>query len=131
LGSAERDRLRWDRDCRVWDGRASRQRRGQRNGARRGGHTGGLRGQAGGRGAGLCDRGGARDRPHGLHARGALLDAHGRRGGHTLLEIGGALGRPSGPFAQPLELAGLGEDQQRQERYSGDRDERRERADLG
>jgi hypothetical protein len=38
------------------------------------------------------------------------------RGARPLLEIGGTLRRAAGPFAQTLELAGLGEEQQRQHR---------------
>jgi hypothetical protein len=41
----------------------------------------------------------------GSHTR----DASGARVAHPLLEIGGALGRPAGPVAQPLELASLHE----------------------
>jgi hypothetical protein len=59
------------------------------------------------------------------------MDARGRRGAHALLEIGGALRCTAGPFAQPLELAGLGEEQQRQNRDPDQRGERRDRSDLG
>ncbi len=42
-----------------------------------------------------------------------LLDADGGGGCDALLEVGGALGRAPGPLAQTLELASLGEDEQR------------------
>jgi hypothetical protein len=45
--------------------------------------------------------------------------------------LGGALRRAAGPLAQTSQLAGLGEDQQRQHRDPGQRSERRDRADLG
>jgi hypothetical protein len=41
------------------------------------------------------------------------LDAHGGGGADALLKVGGALGRAPGPFTQALELASLGEDEQR------------------
>ena len=42
--------------------------------------------------------------------------ARGRARAHALLELGGALGGAAGPLAQALELARLGEDEQRQHR---------------
>jgi hypothetical protein len=47
-----------------------------------------------------------------------------------LLEVCGALGRTAGPLAQALELAGLGEDQQRQQRDPDEGYERSYRANL-
>jgi hypothetical protein len=62
------------------------------------------------------------------------LGAHGPDGSDRadpLLELRRALGRAAGPLAQALELAGLGERQQRQHRDADQRDEGRYRADLG
>jgi hypothetical protein len=40
------------------------------------------------------------------------LHARGGHAAHALLEIGGALWSTTGPFAQPLQLARLGKEQQ-------------------
>ena len=48
----------------------------------------------------------------------------------ALLSIGGALRRSSRPLPQPLELAGLGEDEQRQDRHSDDGGEACDRSYL-
>jgi hypothetical protein len=59
-----------------------------------------------------------------LHARGGVAC-------DLLLEVSGALGRTAGPLTQALDLTGLGEDEQRQDRYAHQRGERGDSADLG
>jgi hypothetical protein len=58
-------------------------------------------------------------------------DACGGHGTHALLELGGALGCASSPLAQALNLARLGEGEQRHDRDARQRRERRYRANLG
>jgi hypothetical protein len=66
------------------------------------------------------------------HLRGLLLlEAHRRGGAHTLLEVGGALRSAPRPLTQALELAGLREDEQRQNCDAHQCGERRDRSDLG
>jgi hypothetical protein len=77
------------------------------------------------------ERRGARDRAGGLSGGRLLLDACSGLGADALLVLGGPLRRTAGPLAQPLQLAGLGEDQQRQHRDPQQRGEGRDRADLG
>jgi hypothetical protein len=60
-----------------------------------------------------------------------LLDTDGGGGRDALLEVGRPLGRAAGPLTQPLELACLGEDEQRQDRDTDQRGERRDCPDLG
>ncbi|HKH78862.1 MAG TPA: hypothetical protein VJ996_02500 [Solirubrobacteraceae bacterium] len=52
------------------------------------------------------------NRPPGQDARRRLLHARSGHAAHALLEIGGALRGTTGPFAQPLQLARLGKEQQ-------------------
>jgi hypothetical protein len=59
------------------------------------------------------------------------LDSGGCRRADTLLEVGGALGRATGPLAQPFELACLGEDEKREQGHAEHRGERCDRSDLG
>jgi hypothetical protein len=59
-----------------------------------------------------------------------LLGARRGLGADPLLEIGGALGRAASPLAQPLDLARLGERQQREHRYSEESDKCRDGSDL-
>jgi hypothetical protein len=77
------------------------------------------------------DRRGARDRAHRPRAGHRLLHAGGGVVGDSLLEVSGALGCPAGPLAQALELACLGEDEQRQDRDTHEGSERGNGADLG
>ena len=71
-------------------------------------------GRTGARGRGLGgDRRGAGDRLDRLGGRGLLLDPGGSGHADALLEVSGALRCAAGPLTQPLELARLGEDEQR------------------
>jgi hypothetical protein len=59
-----------------------------------------------------------------------LLDAHRRSGRNALLVIGRALGRAARPVAQTLDLAGLGEHEQREDRDSHEPDKGCDGPDL-
>ena len=76
----------------------------------------------------LCDGRGPGDGASDLRG---LPGPDGGGGGHTLLELGGPLGRTPGPLSQALELPGLREDQQRQHRDAHQGGDRGDRPYLG